>query len=447
MNEKPRDIRQALFDRKYEAGFLVSDTFLEKIDKAYKEKRKIFKWLFDDKDTFNIELGSEEINSMVSKHKAYKTLLNILKTNQNISMINIGQNTCMIDKNKYKISKLIPKTINNLNQKITLRYDRQIRKLSALIENFEKQPTDRIFNEILNQQNTIERLPCFIPKFNLQQFYSDLKLGNCQVSLLPEDIITCSTNAAFSSCYREGGEYHEGVFQYALDEKTLILTIKQINRIIGRQFIYIIGGNLIFGRIYGQVSVGTEDRVQKYIKKKFVDSHEVENVWTTTTEKMPGTAIKNINSYATSGGYGYFDLATTRRFRHKTLGLPWAKITLTFPTPILFNGKVMETRHRYCKICETAVATRQIGNVFVCDKCFTKENIRCDMCGAYIVKSQSIEFEKSHICRNCNTKIQRTCPSCGEHFSSIKPKTLCNKCDTVDSVPITTKGSIVNGWK
>ena len=262
MKIKAGNIIERLNERKYNAANGASKLFKDKIHKAYLRKKEIFGWLFEGRDTIDIELSKEQIRKIVDSHKDTVLIKHLLLDIGDSNKHDISNNSFMIKKNLYKISRYIPKYIKELNKKIDIQYFDLFKELEKQHIEFMENQTYESFNKIQNIKAKLDTLPCYIPQLNLQQYYSDIKTGNGILTLLPEDLITCSTNSSFSSCLREYGEYHEGVYQYVLDECSFMAVIRQNDKNIGRQFIFVDGLNISFGKVYGQIDSQTKENIR-----------------------------------------------------------------------------------------------------------------------------------------------------------------------------------------
>ena len=452
MKIKAGNIIERLNERKYNAANGASKLFKDKIHKAYLRKKEIFGWLFEGRDTIDIELSKEQIRKIVDSHKDTVLIKHLLLDIGDSNKHDISNNSFMIKKNLYKISRYIPKYIKELNKKVDIQYFDLFKELEKQHIEFMENQTYESFNKIQNIKAKLDTLPCYIPQLNLQQYYSDIKTGSGILTLLPEDLITCSTNSSFSSCLREYGEYHEGVYQYALDECSFMAVIRQNDKNIGRQFIFVDGLNISFGKVYGQIDSQTKENIRSLVCTKLAKFHKIPNTWEHVYENLSSCNIVGAGGSVSAGRFGYVDGAQIMKSRHKSEGKDWDLVRFNFPVPIYFNGKQMKSRAKQCTECGKVIDgdSTVVEGRRVCIDCYTKLAGACSNCSNRYFKQnmKTIGPHKLKLCEKCFTNKYIECEKCkspvlrGETIR-IGVKNVCSKCAKIKEAP--KKPSITTG--
>ena len=434
------ELKDKLIERKYTSANNASKKFFNTIHKAYLEKKKIFNWLFGENDVIPVELSNQQMNAVVDGHPRSRLIRQILTSIPDANGINLATNTFSIKKNNHKISRYVPKYIHQINSETDKKYEDLLKKLETQYFEFVKIQNMVLFDKIQKTKEKLDQLPCYMPQINFQQFYSDIKTGSGIISLLPEDIITCSTNCSYSSCLREGGEYHEGVYQYVLDKITLVAIVRNNNKNMGRQFIYIDGFNIIFGKVYGHIDNVTQTNIRNTVYEKMNKAFKLKGRWSESTEFMQGYNIVGSNGSMCSGHFGYFDGFNIVKSRNTEKGKSWRDARFHFPTPIMFNGNKMTQKVKQCSHCNKVIGPNDHHNscsgVILCDDCYDKHATRCPYCGNSYYTEAMHKHDKKMICNNCFESRFVKCQKCGkyEQKENIVRRGLllvCKKCAKV----------------
>lgn len=381
-----RILKEILIQKGYEKR--GNDKFYQICNKSLERKKKIFKWLFNNKNTITLKITNSDYQSSIRRHPITRDIENAIDRLNIEGLIdyNLANNTITINKNRHKLSRFVNKSIIPHNSKLKPNYMKLISKYSTL---YNKIFLSQDFSQLLLLRNLTLKIRNFdneINEIDFQKYYSEIKQGNINISILPEDYIMSSTKCAFSSCLRENGEFHEGVYQYLLDDYTIVVMARQDEITIGRQFIYINDYNIAYGRIYGNINESARKKIKQYIQKQFSSFHKISNRWKVSKNDLIEDNVNNMSTCNSQSRYGYFDLNIDSKARHSTLSKPWKKICFRFPNPIDFEGK----EHR-----EKSV-------IFVCSQC-DKELVSSD---------DEWWFENERMCKECYKKLVAKCPFC-----------------------------------
>ena len=350
----------------------VSENYAEKVLKYAEEKRTVFNWLFQGKQRINLKLSDEEAAHYFQDHdvlfsQLHTKTIEFLKkendtSNQNISLA-IFRNRIQYKKNVYKYSKFYRKNID--------------------------------------------------ADFNFQSFYDRLKTAQCVISIHPMDFLSSSENASYTSCYAIDSCHHTGCTAYLGDPITIMAYTRMDNRKIGRQWIYIDDGYLIFGNIYGAISKPMQELIRSTIEEKYAKHLNTSNEWvikhnyTIDEDQVEncGHADNVHEDYAI-----YFDLTVNAIARNKEMTTDFSKIFLEFYEGIDKDGYSTSEGTLaidYCDICGARLNDdgTHTEDGMVCDYCLYHYYTFCSDCDEYFRDERHtiyyIEDEEKYVCEYC----------------------------------------------
>ena len=428
----------------YFPNIVFGRKYLNKVLKGYETKRKTFDWLFGTDDSIKIELKDEDYIDAMLQTQKYAVisvfLQDALKHNKVVDIPTpeiqkaVYNNLIVIGKNKIKVTTYIQNYIKEVNNHTLTKINEYVSAYNNLIK--ETRNTQELTPELLtNLIQTLKKIrdciyhnlveTCDLPDF--QEFYTKLKSGIIKLSIRPESYVLCSTNCSFSSCLRIGGEYHEAVYQYLQDTYTIVCTVEVRGKVLGRQFIYITDGNIVYGRIYGNITSIIQQTTRDYLQRKYANHLKEPNCWLKSDSSLGYENITGMSPSSTTSEYwGYFDLRCHSKVRHKNVGIKWKDFYLEFPLPFGIDGnwfdEVRDEVGCCCDNCGDMVPQHFIVSIeqgYYCEHCFQEYFGYCGICDTVTSMTDLtfINSEDINICNYCLDESYNTCESCGELFS------------------------------
>lgn len=253
-----------------------------------------------------------------------------------------------------------------------------------------------------------------------------------KISTELDDIMECSTNCSWSSCYAPSGSYRTAPFAFALDECTAIALFYKGKSKVGRVWVHIdsIAGRFVIGRNYGNIPTSQinmlADKVQSllgFTKGVSEDS----GVWTGRKHNMSyvdapsavrrdeAIPLKTIDAGAFSSGVPHI-------------------LCLHCGDPISRQGELIcencrKNKMKKCGHCgnsffgemQNVLSGKKHGVALqACPRCVTNYK-KCECCGEH-----TIDTVKG-MCRGCYEKTYKTCKTCGHEYQADKHED-CPRC-------------------
>ena len=235
------------------------------------------------------------------------------------------------------------------------------------------------------------------------------------------DMLTSSTDASYSSCYRmDGGEYFNGNLAYIRDSFTCITFVysDDIKRKVGRSWAYVFPDQFKLampGRVYGSMYQTEYRIVRKYIERQISEHYGVRPYWKFNP---------NVNYYASGshsngrGGPVYFDYDRVGMAYHKF------KAKDSNPPFIVFD-------EAQCLKCGKITSYPEGG---ICEDCDSVHH--CNRCGDHIYDDNAYEDDDGNtICSYCYDEYYSECDRCGNttnredmYWIESNDTNVCSKC-------------------
>jgi len=374
--------------------------------------KKVYDELLENKSKLNKILDLNEGNRYrhIEKYritnsrfeKVYPKTFRMIKTLAGNKEFDIVKNTIQVDKDVWKLSKFLTNEFNKGN------YGGQ----SFMNE---------VDEELETSNNIVSRI-CDLTKER-----------NLCISTNIYDLITSSTNSAYSSCYKIGGDYFNGNLSYMRDNMTVICYVyaDDIHRKIGRDWCYIFPEDfkiLMSNKQYGSIFKADRKEMRIYIGKKISEYKNVRSYW-----KMENVAY-NSGLYFNARpdhrqGSVYFDTGSLSFSYHKFKVADKHKPVLEFKQARCLNCGLLNFHpssgtcgncysHKYeCYDCGTEMTEDDYiigldGNRY-CFSCFDDHYFECECCGnTFNVDNACKDPEGYKVCRNCFDETYRICDEC-----------------------------------
>jgi hypothetical protein len=376
---------------KYEVGSYYAERILD----FAADKQQCFQWLFGERNRIEISLPDEEAvaffyeTDLEFRQLFTQTVEFIKKSDaveeekqQNIKLA-IFRNQIHYQKNRYKFSKFYKRFL------IT-----------------ETKPVD------------------------MQKLYDRLKTAKCILSIHPVDFLSASEKSSYSSCYAIDSCHHTGCSAYLRDNFTIIAYTTMNNKKIGRQWIYLSNGFIVFGRVYGAISEPLENAMRLFLEEKYANHLKIPNEWILSKSRTMnedqlyncGHCENNHEEYAV-----YFDMDTHSMIRSKTITDNFSDLYLEFENGIDRDGDDTENGSFGCRICACCEGTiygesYETDDGEVCEHCLNNRYLYCSLCDTYYHEDGGhvhyIEDEDKYVCENCyNEEDYFYCEKTSSYYS------------------------------
>ena len=234
----------------------------------------------------------------------------------------------------------------------------------------------------------------------------------CVLSIHPLDFLGASENSSFSSCLSIDSCHHTATTAYLRDDFTIIAYTTINDRKIGRQWIYFNDYYIIMGNHYGSISLPVQEKIRKFIEKKYALHLRVPNRWLvarnrTISEDCLNNCGHNDNDHAEYAVY--FDMDVNASIRHKEKTTGFNDLYLDFYDGLDRNGDDADSGHlelTYCACCEEPIEGEltYTEDGPVCEYCLSENYTFCHECERYFYEEHSmyyIEDEGHYICKSC----------------------------------------------
>jgi len=355
----------------------VDDQYAERVVEFAKNKLKAFNWLFKDSQRIELSISDEEAAEyFYSNNYAFSKLYDLTKKFFQLQNLEIMQNLKLaIFKNRI------------LYQKNTYKFS-------------------KFYRLFLCEKDTSKAI-------NIQQFYDKLKTANCMISIHPMDFISASERCSYNSCYAIESCHHTGCTAYLRDNITIMVYTRMGERKIGRQWIYFNNYYIVFGRIYGAISLPLQDKIRAFIEQKYAEYKNISNTWILKKDydieehhlENCGHSSNDHEEYSV-----YFDQQVSAIVRHKQETENFNGLYLTFEDGLdkdgydTSDGKLFTT---CCVCCEERIdgEGNSTNDGVVCDDCLNSNYTYCEDCETYYHSDSQdmyfIEGEDIHLCETC----------------------------------------------
>lgn len=366
----------------------VSSHFLSRVSQFRQQKKRLFSWLFGDRDRIVLRVPFTDITQY---HTDHNTRFNeLLRATQDF----------LFDTDESYL-------LDDLKTAI-LRNRIQFRKNSYRFSKF--------YRRYVDKQSTV----------NFQQFYNDLKTGECVLSIHPMDFITASENASFSSCLQVTSCHHTTTTGYLRDPYSIVAKVVRNGSKLGRQFIFFDDGAIIFGRTYGVIADVLQERIRRFLEERYARHLRLKDEWEYDRGRFLGAdQVDGCGHYKNDHDkYSvYFDLDTTGVSRHKTCTRGFDDVQLVFPPGIDHLGHDTRSGNfgtTHCTLCGTVIEDeddiRETDTGPVCYACRDEYFFQCSLCDRVLHETRMgeyIEDKDVYLCRAC-TKHQQSEESMAE---------------------------------
>ena len=234
------------------------------------------------------------------------------------------------------------------------------------------------------------------------------------------DFISASEKCSYTSCLAIDSCHHTACTAYLRDDFTIMIYTKMGDRKIGRQWIYFNNYYIIFGRVYGAISLPLQEKIREFIEQKYADYKNVSNQWVLKKDyqieehhlENCGHSSNDHDDYSV-----YFDQKAKAVIRHKHTTNDFDDLLLTFEDGIDKEGDDADTGKLFttlCVCCEDRIHGdgNSTDDGIVCDECLNANYHYCADCETYYHyetnETYYIEGEDFYVCEYCYDK--------GEYF-------------------------------
>lgn len=449
--------------------------YLELIEKCMKGKQERFEWLFKKKDSICININETELQTLSLQNNCIANeIIHLLTINSDLKLEEledrmrfkenmysfIFQNKIIIGKNTHKLSKFLLKRIKKHNVLLVEKYNTIVKEYNKVVKMLQEDSLNgeecaKLLSKAGELLTCFKQLPTDINTLDFQAFYNDIKAGEVFISIRPEDFILCSTNASFTSCFRVGGEYHEGVYKHLSDRYSFVVRVAINGKLMGRQFIFVDEDNdiIIYGKVYGNINTTIQAKVREFVQKRYVknknkinkiadiNANTISNRWIKSEAKIEPENVNNTNTYSGGSGGGYFDLFCASKVRLKETGSEFSDLYLDFPDPFNTNGEVYEYNQYdyYCCCCDTGLWEDDIywfNDECLCPDCYDNNIGTCELCSENEHYDNLRSVNNTAVCPICYDEECSVCDDCGEvcfnddltTISGVTSKFVCDVC-------------------
>ncbi len=354
-------------------NYFVPDRYIERIEEFARQKKEKFHWLFKGKQRIEVSITDEQAAEyFVSNDSEFKLLLN--KTTEYMRMHSPGDVQQKLDMAIFK-------------NRITFKKNNY--KFSKFYRRFIK-PDDVDF----------------------QQFYNRLKTVRCYLSIDPMDFLSASENSVYSSCLAKDSCHHTATTAYLRDNYTIMAYTAIGTKKIGRQFIYINDYHIVFGFIYGSISLPLREKIRHRIEKVYSEHKDIENSWIRSSDPVNEECLDNCgHSENDHDVYSvYFDTEIDVKVRHKHKTEDFDELYLDFPDGLDCSGEDAESgafECDFCNSCDVRLSRSDRRNTVdgpVCENCLDERYVYCEYCNEYHHENSNvfyIEDMEYFICGGC----------------------------------------------